>query len=250
MKPNASLFFGVCGILGICAVIAAAKKYDDLYNRSLEILKSISLRGSIEAKAASATIWPLISEGYVRDELRRLLEEPNHEIMAQAALALKTLGDSTGKTFLETVLEEQFRVPEQAAQLEKFKRYSQFRFRKISAAETLGAVGDGTSIGVLKQLRSETPDGQIRDACSTALAQLGEPGEVIVFENAAAGLRDIDIRKTALRSLAIIAKPSSVPVLKKLMDDKSSVIRAAAVNALGKIGQKQILLLCGLWSAH
>ncbi|MFH1379615.1 MAG: HEAT repeat domain-containing protein [bacterium] len=210
----------------------------DLLQKSLVVLQQITREGNIESKAKAASVWGLFNNESSKKMLHQLMQEKNHDIVSESALALYTLGDKTGKQVLEDILEETITIDEHATQIQKFKSYSLFRFRKISAARVLGKIGDAESFRMIKTLRSETGDGQIRDGCSIALAMLGDPGERVIFENAVSidKTTDPSLRKTAVKALGIIGSSASIGVLKKSLIDPDPQVRAESAHALGDIG--------------
>ncbi|MBD3271897.1 MAG: hypothetical protein GF384_05115 [Elusimicrobia bacterium] len=217
--------------------VCAAKDNSSLVESALRTFRNASTQGSIEAKVIAARAWAQTGSEEAKDYLIDLLDERNHDVFAQAALSLNKLGSPIGKKRLDAVLEEPLAINESATPIMRFKEYSQYKFRKIAAAEALGTIGDMVSLKLLKNLRRETPDGQIRDACSISLAMLGDPAERMIFENAASQkTTDAEIRETAVKALGTITNDASTEVLIIALSDPVAAVRAEAARALGIIG--------------
>lgn len=235
------LFILCISFILVLPVSAKKKKHnrrqEEQLKKALTVLTYITESGSVESKAEAPALWAMLRTETAKAKLLKLLKERNHDVMARAARGLHSMGEKTGKEFLEQEISRDFKIGPDASRIEQFKLYSQYKFRKISAVEALGKIGDEVSFRMVKQLRSTTMDGQIRDACSIALAMLNEPGERIIFENAVSlKNKDPDIRRTAVQALGKIGSNASIGVLTKSLLDPDPSVRAETAITLGVIG--------------
>lgn len=241
MKCAFKYILFICTLIFLITVHGEAKrsnKHKELLQKALVVLQQITAGGSIESKAKTAGMWALLKTDSSIEKLRGLIREKHHVIVAQSALALHRLGDNTGKQVLEQIITEELHIDKHANQIVQFKLFSQYKFRKISAAKALGKIGDAKSFRLIKTLRAETSDGQIRDGCSIALAILGDPAERVIFENAVSieKTKDAELRKTAVVALGTIRNTASIGVLKKSLLDPDPNVRAQAARSLSLIG--------------
>ena len=103
---------------------------------------------------------------------------------------------------------------------------------RLMAIESLGKIGDSSSIDALVALLNEE-DKEIKMAACDALG---------IIKNAKAVghliriLQDKDIRLTAIWALGNIGDKSAIPALTTLLDDKDKYVSSNAAKALKKIG--------------
>ena len=115
----------------------------------------------------------------------------------------------------------------------------QDKVRRMYSADALGKIRDARALPVLRSMLAEN-DALIRLYAASALAQFGMDE---VFPSLLQGLRDDNakVRELSARALARTLSPSqadsAAPILAyKAEYDPESIVRAAAIQALGSIG--------------
>ncbi|HTE17624.1 MAG TPA: HEAT repeat domain-containing protein, partial [Armatimonadota bacterium] len=104
-------------------------------------------------------------------------------------------------------------------------------------AEALGQIGDPSALGPLSAaLRDKR-----REVCLRALEALaatgGEAAATCIAESMVEGWADLSVPREALVKIG----PLAVPALRGLLEDTSWEVRGAAVAALGRIGDPQVV---------
>ncbi len=118
------------------------------------------------------------------------------------------------------------------------------RDTKISAARKLGDLGDRSAIpALIKVLRDE--DWRVRDAAAAALGKLKAASAVVglleTLRQSRPGPFGIGSNNSAITSAIREIGDSAVPVLIDALEDEDWRIRLYAVEALGQIGNNEIL---------
>jgi HEAT repeat protein len=103
---------------------------------------------------------------------------------------------------------------------------------RLMVIESLGKIGDSSSIDALVALLSEE-DKEIKIAVCNVLGLIKNAEAVMPLVSI---LEDKDVRLTAIWALGNIGDKSAVPALTTLLDDKDKYVSSNAANALKKIG--------------
>jgi len=103
---------------------------------------------------------------------------------------------------------------------------------KLNAIESLGEIGEGSSVDALVNVLKEK-DNDMRIAAVDALGKIREQKAVKPLINI---LSDRDIKVIAIWALGNIGGKSAIPILTRLLHDQDKYVRYNAAKALNKIG--------------
>jgi HEAT repeat protein len=100
------------------------------------------------------------------------------------------------------------------------------------AARALGNLPHATVITALIETFAHTTDDDLRQAVAAALTQIGPAAIATLGEQ----LAQPALRPVAVKALARIQHPDTIPLLLQVMDDPRSTVRATAIDALSAYG--------------
>jgi HEAT repeat protein len=116
---------------------------------------------------------------------------------------------------------------------------------KIKAIRLLGEIGNPRAVDVLLNIFGNA---FLNEACpsmewntAVALGNFRNDGRVVDALVKALSYSDLIVREAAIQSLGKIGDPRAVPFLIPALNDKSFAIRYSAVTALGKIGSSEAI---------
>jgi len=115
------------------------------------------------------------------------------------------------------------------------------------AALALGELGDPKAVKALSEFLEDEDSDMVTGAVLSSLVKLGD------FEKASSCLKstDIDRRRNASRAFVHAKDPEAVKYLRDALMDDDSLVRAAAVEAVGRIGgEHEVILLVLLLKDH
>lgn len=123
---------------------------------------------------------------------------------------------------------------------------------RIEAAKALGKVRGAVARGALQAALGDK-DARVRTAAAEALGEFPDDADVAAtLEKVLDGERAYGTRAAAVASLAKIRAPGAREAVERAltMDSYREQIRAAALRALGELGDKDALPLLYTWSAY
>lgn len=135
---------------------------------------------------------------------------------AVAALGKMGVGDKNSHKILEMLADKQWQT-------------------RRAAAFALGAIADNKAVPVLvKALRDESAE--VRKAAVSSLGKIGDSSAVpVLLESLKEGSLPHD---SVLLALGDIKKPGTLPTFYKFLKDRDPAVRAAAIEAIGKMGDQ------------
>jgi HEAT repeat protein len=106
-------------------------------------------------------------------------------------------------------------------------------------AESLGWVGDSSSISLLSNLTND-PNWKVRISAIRSLTQIGDPQALDAICKA---LKDPnhDVREAAAESLGAFKEVATISALVEAVNDSESFVRLAAIESLGKIKDQAVV---------
>lgn len=186
--------------------------------------------------------------------LMKLLNEGKGLVRARAAFALGSLGATEASRDLQNVfLSNDFDLMTLGMAIEALGKLKaqdavvtikaalgiKHMLVRRSAIRALGAMGDKSSLPVLKALLHDPEFASSRIHLMWGLASLGEK---VALDELKASLRSsetpLEVRVVAIQAVAELNQKDVIPLLKEQLESGSSQVRNAAVEALSKLTDK------------
>lgn len=159
------------------------------------------------------------------DEIAEALCSPDPEERRVAAGRLVDAGAGSVDLILRALRDEDWRVREEAREVARFRAPDPELLDALVAVMSVPEDMNVESVG-------------LRNAAVDALGAFGEPAVAALAEQLPS--LDADGRKLAVEALAATAHPSALGVLRSLLNDLDSNVRAAALEAVANLGSVSV----------
>ncbi|SHN38465.1 HEAT repeat domain-containing protein [Cryptosporangium aurantiacum] len=216
------LGWSVAAVLGLCAALVVVTAV-----RRLWVEVSTRRRAALEDPVRPLVLTLAADADEDGDALRTLAAVPTATWVAVEPLVVRVLGKVRGEArgVLTGLLESRG-----AAQRARRDIHRRSAVRRARAAETLGLLGDESSIEVLRErLADRSPD--VRRVAVRALGRIGDPSVAPALIGALDGARTVPAQSViqAVLRLGTRAAPPLLPAL----HDESETVRAAVAEIFG-----------------
>jgi HEAT repeat protein len=190
--------------------------------RGMRAMRSLARSSNMQTREAAIASVGQAGVTLATDDILKALHDPQPRVRRQAAATLARLHDP------RATLELIHQVEEHPDLLEE------------EVIDTLGALGDRRAVPSLIRTLQD-PRSILRRATARALAKVAgdDPASIAALEVAALDPHDVDLRRSSLQALRVLASHSSADVIRHGIMDPHPSVRIAAAEAIAELELRQ-----------
>jgi HEAT repeat protein len=247
-------------LLGELLRIASSDKEAPLRTLAFRTLRSLAVPQALptainglsdpdqRVRAAAVALVSDIGGAETIDLLRAQTSDPDPIVRAAAARALGTMGAVTAQPDIDRLLSDLSPMVREAAVLAAADAQLTSLVPRLMdtlgdsasgvrrhSARALGALGDRTVVPVLLRAFPD-PAVDVSEAIAVAVSRLDLTALAGLIDTLLDS-PDVENKLALIRTLRRSRKPDALPLLQRLLNDRNGAVRAAAIEALERVGR-------------